>query len=235
MEDTRQKILNTAGAQFADKGYKGTTIREICRKAGVNVASVNYYFGDKETLYREVVAAANPAEVAQEPEFPAEMPPEERLRALIFGFLTHVRSLPSDSWHLRLIMRELTNPTPGCRDAIRAVFQKRFEEVRSVFRELLPAAPEYFISRMAFGIFGQCIVYRRDGVPRLVLESADLDRHFGTQQLANHILTTTLASVGLADPIKWPIESPIERESADDHVEQTVCIENGAWEGDAAR
>ncbi len=55
---TRQRILQTAERLFAEHGYRRVTVREICRAARVNVAAVNYHFGDKLGLYRQVVQAA---------------------------------------------------------------------------------------------------------------------------------------------------------------------------------
>lgn len=52
---TKEKVLRTASKVFSENGYKETTVRMISEKAGVNVASVNYYFGDKEQLYLEVI------------------------------------------------------------------------------------------------------------------------------------------------------------------------------------
>ena len=46
-DGTRNKLLDSAGRVFADFGYQGATVREICARAGVNVALVNYHFGDK--------------------------------------------------------------------------------------------------------------------------------------------------------------------------------------------
>ena len=50
---TRGKLLAAAGEIFAEKGFRETTIAEICLKAGTNVAAVNYHFGSKEALYSE--------------------------------------------------------------------------------------------------------------------------------------------------------------------------------------
>lgn len=44
------KILQTAEQLFADKGFDGTSVRDIADKAGVNVAMISYYFGSKEKL-----------------------------------------------------------------------------------------------------------------------------------------------------------------------------------------
>ncbi|MCK5254770.1 MAG: helix-turn-helix transcriptional regulator, partial [Deltaproteobacteria bacterium] len=41
---TRGRILQVACEVFAKRGFRNTTIRDICQQAQVNIASVNYYF-----------------------------------------------------------------------------------------------------------------------------------------------------------------------------------------------
>lgn len=54
-QNTAKERLVEAGMEvFAEKGYDGATVADICHKADVNVASINYYFGSKEQLYLEV-------------------------------------------------------------------------------------------------------------------------------------------------------------------------------------
>ena len=48
-----------AGEIFAERGFDGTTVRDICQRAGANIAAVNYYFGDKQRLYVEAVVQAH--------------------------------------------------------------------------------------------------------------------------------------------------------------------------------
>lgn len=50
--DTRQRLLMSAIRVFAEKGFQGAGIREISQKAQANSALVQYYFGNKEGLYR---------------------------------------------------------------------------------------------------------------------------------------------------------------------------------------
>ncbi|QDL56819.1 TetR/AcrR family transcriptional regulator [Rhodoferax aquaticus] len=54
--EARNRLLDAALALFAEKGFAKTSTREIALAAQVNIASISYYFGDKEGLYRAVFA-----------------------------------------------------------------------------------------------------------------------------------------------------------------------------------
>lgn len=49
--DTKEKILMVAGKLFAEKGFDGTSIRDIANEADVNLSAVNYHFQNKHNLY----------------------------------------------------------------------------------------------------------------------------------------------------------------------------------------
>lgn len=53
-KDTKSKILDVAARLFASKGFDGTSVRDIAQEAEVNIASVNYHFTSKQSLYWEV-------------------------------------------------------------------------------------------------------------------------------------------------------------------------------------
>jgi AcrR family transcriptional regulator len=54
-EDTRRRILEAALHLFAAHGYEGTSTRQIAERAGVNLPAIQYYFGNKEGLYRAII------------------------------------------------------------------------------------------------------------------------------------------------------------------------------------
>ena len=54
VKNVKDRLLDAAEGLFCERGFEGTSIRDIAASAGCNIASVNYYFGSKEKLYEEV-------------------------------------------------------------------------------------------------------------------------------------------------------------------------------------
>lgn len=55
MNDTKERILDTAERLFAEHGYAATSLRSIIAGAGVNLAAVHYHFHSKEALLEAVI------------------------------------------------------------------------------------------------------------------------------------------------------------------------------------
>src|ERR1700753_4423078 len=55
MSDKREHILVVAEQLFGEKGYAGTSVRDIAQAAGVNLAMISYYFGSKEKLLESMI------------------------------------------------------------------------------------------------------------------------------------------------------------------------------------
>jgi AcrR family transcriptional regulator len=141
---TRERILEAATGLFAELGFRRVTVRAICRTAGVNVAAVNYHFGDKVGLYREVVGAAIDAmrRTTEDARREGEgRPAEEKLRVFL---RTLVRRLLA-SGHpriQRLVQREMSEPS-GLLDRIVAEgVRPRLEYLSGVVAEILGCAPD---------------------------------------------------------------------------------------------
>lgn len=54
-EDIRKRLLDTAEALFAERGFYGVSVRDITEAAGARNASINYHFETKEKLFMEVM------------------------------------------------------------------------------------------------------------------------------------------------------------------------------------
>jgi AcrR family transcriptional regulator len=55
---TRERLLQASARLFADNGYRGASVRDICNLAGANPGAVSYHFGGKRQLYRAVLRRA---------------------------------------------------------------------------------------------------------------------------------------------------------------------------------
>ncbi len=77
---TRREILRAAEESFAASGFAGATTRGVAAKAGVNVATLHYHFGNKERLYRAVLDSAGEGTEAPRP---PSASPRERVRAAV--------------------------------------------------------------------------------------------------------------------------------------------------------
>ena len=54
-DKSKQRILDSAAKLFAQKGYDGVGIREICKEANANICMISYFWGGKQELYKGIV------------------------------------------------------------------------------------------------------------------------------------------------------------------------------------
>jgi AcrR family transcriptional regulator len=196
----QQRLLEAAGRVFAEKGFQDATVREISQLAGTNVASINYYFGDKERLYIETVKHAHRTrfEKVPAPQFPPGMPAELKLRMFIGAFLQRVLYDSDDCWHFPLLFRELLNPSAACTEMVESMIRPQALMLGTVIDELVgdPLEPtqRHWIT---FSIIGQCLHYRvaRSVVERLI--PAEEFGHYTPEILTDHITKFTLAALGV--------------------------------------
>jgi AcrR family transcriptional regulator len=107
--DTRRDILRAAEECFAASGFVGATTRQVAARAGVNVATLHYHFGNKEKLYRAVLDAASGGELAVPG---AGEGPVERLSSLIEALWDFGAAHPSLP-RLNLLDRLAGPPSPS--------------------------------------------------------------------------------------------------------------------------
>jgi AcrR family transcriptional regulator len=194
-EETRERIIRAAGEVFGQHGFDGTTIRQITRRAGVNVAAVNYHFRDKGELYLRVLREAKclASELTDE-EFRGN--PEERLRGFIFAFIERLLAPDRPAWHVQVITQEMMRPTPALDLLVREMTEPIFRQMREMAgavagTKLSPSE----LNLLACSLLGQCLFFVRSKpmIERLAPElSAGPDR---IERIAEHIATFSLAAL----------------------------------------
>src|SRR4051794_17009289 len=113
-DETRRKLLDAAAEVFAEHGYQAATVREICTRAGTNVASVNYHFGDKLALYSELLKTAVPdSDNAAISGAMHAATAEDALRAFISAMFCHIIRPDRPTWYAKAMAHELAHPTPA--------------------------------------------------------------------------------------------------------------------------
>jgi len=210
-EDTRHRLLEAAGEVFGEKGFDAATVREICSRAGANVAAVNYYFGDKERLYIEAVRHAHLSRRAhQPPQMSADMPAPERLRQYIHAMLSRLLDQRRPAWHARLMAREMAEPTRACEELVESYIRSNFELLDGILSEMLPpetpAADRHLIG---FSIVGQCLHFKiHQPVARLLVGEEEM-RSYDVDRLSEHVTQFSLAALGgIKSPPKASREAP---------------------------
>ncbi len=188
-QETRDRILGAAGPVFAQHGFETATVRDICERAGVNLASVNYHFGDKHSLYLETVRRAHQLRVQQVP-LPAADPDtswELRLETFIKTLLSRMVGVNAEPWQTRLLMREVLQPSQACREMVEDYFRPQTEHLHSILRDgLNEPVPAAELRRLAFSIIGQCLFYRVAGDVVTMLSDGD-SRALDLDELTTHI------------------------------------------------
>jgi AcrR family transcriptional regulator len=202
-DDPRARLLEAAGQIFAEKGFKGGTVREISQRAGVNLAAVNYYFRDKEQLYIEAVKAAccGPLEESPFPDWPPDTPPAVKLADFIRAQVKHVVGGRGHQWHRQLMMMELANPTPACAELVSQHIRPRAELLGGILRELLPDVPADRRNLIAQSIIGQCVFHRLAQPIVSLLVGEEEYRTYDADRLAEHITAFSFAALGLRPPL----------------------------------
>jgi TetR/AcrR family transcriptional regulator, regulator of cefoperazone and chloramphenicol sensitivity len=199
-DETRRQLLEAAGGVFAEAGFRDATVREICRRAGANIAAVNYHFGDKEKLYAEVLRYAQSMALEKYPlllDVAADAPPEKRLRAFIQSLLLRIFAKGPTAWHGKLMSREMIEPSAALDSLVEERMRPMAGHLWQIVADILDCALDDERVRLcAFSVVSQCVFYHhcRPVVSRLFPKEAPLDAA-GIERLANHITRFSLAAM----------------------------------------
>lgn len=111
---TRERLLETAGHVFAEKGFDRATAKEIARRAGTNAAAVNYYFGGIDPLYSAVLEDARERILSLDEMLAVasrETDPKAKFLLMMELIVRALTGPSSSSWMVRVFAREYLAPT----------------------------------------------------------------------------------------------------------------------------
>jgi AcrR family transcriptional regulator len=196
-DDPRQRLLTAAECVFAEKGFKAASVRDIVRRAGTNVAAVNYYFGDKERLYSETVKNAyrQCTEGIPLPDWAPGTPAEQKLRDFIRVLVMRMLR-PQAPTATQLMMREMAQPTAACAEWVGEYIRPLADTLRAILAELLPQTAEADQWLIGFSIVGQCLFYRQNRPAIAILVGDEAFQRLDADRVAEHICRFTLAALG---------------------------------------
>ncbi len=198
MDDTQQQLMDAAGPLFAEKGFRSTTVREICDAANANQAAINYHFGDKANLYIECVrhAAMSCMTRVPMPVWPEGTPPKERLRDFVRMFVNRVAVDHLPIWQGQLIMREMLIPTQACAEFVKDYVRPTFGALREILNQLLPPqVSERKRMLIGFSIVGQVLHYRSARSVVTLLVGPETFQSLDVETLTDHITAFSLAAI----------------------------------------
>ncbi len=90
MEDSRSKILNASAELFVKNGYDGTSVRQIAKEAGVNIAMISYYFKSKEGVLVDLITeTSNKMDEKTKRIKDLNLEPRERITLIFQTYVDH--------------------------------------------------------------------------------------------------------------------------------------------------
>ncbi|MBB3951467.1 HTH-type transcriptional regulator RutR [Aureimonas jatrophae] len=146
--ENREVILEAALTAFSGHGFRGTTIDEIARRAGMSKTNLLYYFRRKEDVYRAVLERTLDEWLAPLEALNSDGDPVEELRRYITLKLRMSRRTPEAS---RLFANEILAGAPVIRSALETRLRGLVQEKAAVIRgwvgqrRLAPVDPVHLI------------------------------------------------------------------------------------------
>ena len=158
---TRLHILETAGQLFAERGFAESTSKEICTRAGTNMAAVNYHFGSRDGLYEAVLIEAHRQLVSMDELVSlASVQADPRLK--LRTFLTHLMEMgsqPKAPWGFRVVLREALSPSPALPVMVRQAVLPKAKLIRGLIGSIMGLPDDHpSVQRAMLFVVLPCIV-----------------------------------------------------------------------------
>ncbi len=162
---TKEKLFLAALQVFADKGYKGATVRQICQVAeSANMTAVTYHFGGKARLYKsilEMMFSELGKQIESQDAMSDALSPEKRLCEIIRIYCSMLFGGGQiGNNFLAIFNAELAHPSPFFNKLIERSLISQNRQLRALIDEIIgPGAPRWLLMDCVVSIFSQIIYY----------------------------------------------------------------------------
>jgi TetR/AcrR family transcriptional regulator, regulator of cefoperazone and chloramphenicol sensitivity len=209
--ETRDRLIAAAAAVFAERGYRGATMREIADRSGANLAAAHYHFGSKQDLYREVVRAhferlaqrLAESGAAFDAAAAARLSREQLVELLRARVRTMLESfLEPTGIHATLMQRELADPSETLPVIVRRWIDPLRQDMVLLLQRLAPKLSEERLQFCVRSLMGQVIFYFTHRPALLLMMRRRAYPPGFVDEVTEHVVAFTLGGldgVGQAD------------------------------------
>ena len=202
---TRARLLRTAATLFAERGFRGTTMRDIAARARVNLAAANYYYGSKKALYlavlraefakvRTLLARKGASRSTEELATLSATQLAEVLRARATVMLDLLVGTPP-SLYATLMQRELSDSTEALPTIVEEFITPMLQELQLIVHCLRPGLDRKTVERCAYSIVGQALFYQFARPALLRITGVEAYPASWPRELAAHISAFAIGGI----------------------------------------
>ena len=129
------QIIETAERLFAERGFDGTSVRDIALEAGVNIAMISYYFGSKEKLMEALLEwRVGSIKIRVESLIKDDrFAPIEKVNMLIDEHID--RAMQKQSFHKIMVSVQVTNKNPAILKAANKVKLRNAKVIAELIKD----------------------------------------------------------------------------------------------------
>lgn len=197
---TKALLIEVAGQLFAEVGADRATGKEVCARAKVNAASINYHFGSFDGLRAAVLVEAHRRLASLEALRAAVAHadgPEGKLAAVLRLIVGTLTGPVAHSWVIRVLAKEIASPSAAFEVLRKQEAMPKFGVIRGIVAELMELPPDHpAVARGCVSVMGPCamlLLVDRTNLkrmfPALGVSPADAD------DLAGHLIRVAVTGL----------------------------------------
>ena len=202
-QSVQDRLLNAAEELFCEKGFEGTSIRDIAASAECNIASVNYYFGGKQQLYEQVwkrhliPMRDSRLQSIEKISFSLENKPtlEDLIKSFAESFMGSIVETQKVSNLNKLMAREYINKHLPAEMFLQEVMMPTVTAMQKALVQAFPDLDEQKVPWVVFSLIGQLVHL---GHVRAMFENGTdelTQQMFNSDEVINHIVKFTCAGI----------------------------------------